>query len=278
MKAAFQIVKAFAIVLAVMIIVSIVGAVVAGVESLGMINRGSDDDYKVVLDAGYTNVHELDINVKATDLRIVEAKEGEPVRVETSSKYIDQWQDGDTLHVVERSHGVFGWNAASVTTIYLKKDLLFERIRLEIGAGSFTATTNLNAKKAIIDLGAGRAELAGLFVTDQAKVETGAGLLEIHDGKVKDLNLDMGVGKVSANLRLVGDNKIKSGTGKLELGLIGSKADYALSIDKGIGSVTLDGADLHDGERTGSGMNHVEIESGVGAVEINLNSEKNNDR
>lgn len=276
MRTTFQIIKAFAIVLAVMIIVSIVGAAVAGVEALGLLGHKSETEHTVVADAGYTDVRELDINVKATELKIIETDD-DPVRVETTSKYIDQWQDGDTLHITERSHGIFGWNAVGVTTIYLHKNAHFKHVNLEVGAGTLTATARISTQRLAMDLGAGHATIEDLYVNDQAKIETGTGLLEVHHGKVKDLDLEMGVGKVAINLHLVGDSKIQTGTGKLELGLDGSRDDYKILVHKGLGSVTLDGADLRDDEKWGSGLNQVEIESGVGAVEITTKAEKKND-
>ena len=271
MKTTFKIVKAFAIVLAVMIIVSIIGTVVAGVEMLGMLGPKQDDEYVLVTDAGYSDVRELDINVKATELKIVEA-DNDLIRVSTTSKYIDQWQEQGTLHVTERSHGIFGWNAVGITTIYLPKDMYFQRAHLEIGAGSFSVETDLNAKKAKLNFGAGRAVLEGLYVSDQAKIYAGAGLLEMRSGKVKDLDLEMGAGKAVVALRLVGDNHIKTGAGKLELGLAGSRSEYEITVNKGIGSVKLDGTELDDKEEYGSGINKVKIESGVGAVEIKTNA------
>lgn len=277
MKTTFRIIKAFAIVLAVMIIVSIVGAVVTGAEMLGMLgSKQGHDEYTLVADAGYSDVKELDINVKATELKIVETDK-ELVRVETTSKYIDQWQDQGTLHITERSHGIFGWNAVGLTTIYLPKNIHFERVHLEVGAGSLSGDTSLNTKKAKLDFGAGRAVLGGLYVSESAEIDAGAGLLEIHSGKVKDLHLDMGAGKAAVDLRLVGNSYIQTGAGKLELGLVGGKSDYTITVDKGIGSVTLDGANLGDNEEWGDGANKVKVESGVGAVEIKTNSEKEHD-
>lgn len=58
--------------------------------------------------------------------------------------------------------------------------------------------------------------------------------------------------------------------GKTELTLIGREEDYRLRIDKGIGSVTLDGRSLSDGESVGSGATLIEIDSGVGAVEMKI--------
>jgi hypothetical protein len=52
--------------------------------------------------------------------------------------------------------------------------------------------------------------------------------------------------------------------------LIGREEDYRLRIDKGIGSVTLDGRSLSDGESVGSGATLIEIDSGVGAVEMKI--------
>ena len=160
MKTTFRIIKAFAIVLAVMIVVSLVGAVVAGVESLGLLGDIKTSDRAVIENINYDEIRDLDINVKATELRIEEVDSHSQIRVETTSKYIDQWQDGNTLHVIERSHGVFGWNAAGVTTIYLPKDIYFQSLHLEIGAGMLAVATNLNANRANLDFGAGKATFA----------------------------------------------------------------------------------------------------------------------
>lgn len=265
MRTAFQVIKAFAIVFAIMIIVSIIGAVVVGVESLGLIGSS---DREIRSDENYANVYELDVNVKTTELRIVEADNNDGIRVETTSKYIDQWLDGETLHVVERSHGIFGWNAAGVTTIYVRKNAQFEDVRLEVGAGTLLTETDINAKTAHLNFGAGHVVLAGLYVSEQADIKTGAGLLEIQNGKIQDLNLDLGVGKAELNVRLTGDNHIRSGTGKLDLDLLGNESEYNITVKKGIGSVTLNGEDLANDVKYGDGANRVQIESGVGAVEI----------
>lgn len=277
MRTVFQIIKAFAIVLAVMIVVSIVGAVVTGVRSLGLLGNEYVSEH-TVMEADYADeIQELDINVKATELRIEEIDSHSQIRVETTSEYVDQWQDGDTLRVTERSHGIFGWNAASITTIYLPKNTHFQTIRLEVGAGTLTVATSLNTEKAILDFGAGRAVIEDLYVSDQAKIETGAGLFEVHGGKIKDLDLEMGAGKATINSRLVGDSHIQTGAGKLELNLIGDEGDYTVLVHKGIGNVTFDGESMKDDERRGTGTNQVEIESGVGAVEIEVKSGKSND-
>lgn len=211
----------------------------------------------------------LDVSVKATAVRIRTAKEGEPVRIETNNEYITSWVDGSTLNVVEKSHGFFGWGGTGDLVIYVREDTTFDSVEIEIGAGTLDVE-RLEAKDLKLNLGAGKTAIDELIATRRAEIDGGAGVVEIRGGELHDLDLDLGAGKAELRARVVGNGRVTAGVGKTELTLIGREEDYRLRIDKGIGSVTLDGRSLSDGESVGSGATLIEIDSGVGAVEMKI--------
>ena len=85
---------------------------------------------------------------------------------------------------------------------------------------------------------------------------------------IDGLEFDIGVGNVDISAALTGKSDIDCGVGKLDLTLSGAKTDYSVKADKGLGSFTVDGSSVSDGETVGSGANEVRISSGVGAVTV----------
>ena len=87
---------------------------------------------------------------------------------------------------------------------------------------------------------------------------------------MNNLDLDMGVGKLSLTSKLTGNNKIDSGVGAIDLSLIGSLEDYKISLDKGIGKATISGEDMKDDYTYGTGINKIDIDGGIGSINIDF--------
>lgn len=272
MNTAQRIIKGFAIGLAVLIIVSIAGMILSAVGTLGLIadefsgnkvgpmetvNLGGDDESQTV--------KRLDVSVKATRVWVKLADAG--VSYQTNNEYIDVWEENGTMHVVERSHGVFGFGGTGELTIYLDNKMALDEIKLEIGAGTLSAQS-LVAKRIELELGAGKTEIEYLKASEALRIDGGAGVLTVHGGEAENAEIEIGAGKADLRLRLMGKSRIDTGVGKTDLTLVGEEKDYRLSVDKGIGSVSYNGRSLADNAREGDGANTIKIESGVGAVEI----------
>lgn len=274
MKGAQKVIKWFALALAALLIVTIFSGIIGGLSFVGMMVWGDEISWNgnsewVNTEFSGKEMTRLDVNVKATAVRIRTAKEGEPVRIETNNEYITSWVDGSTLNVVEKSHGFFGWGGTGDLVIYVREDTTFDSVEIEIGAGTLDVE-RLEARDLKLNLGAGKTAIDELVATRRAEIDGGAGVVEIRGGELRDLDLDLGAGKAELRARVVGNGRVTAGVGKTELTLIGREEDYRLRIDKGIGSVTLDGRSLSDGESVGSGMTLIEIDSGVGAVEMKI--------
>ena len=280
MRNAQKLIKAFALLLATLIIVGIFTAIIGGVSFLAAVTGaeigGWVSDSSAWTSESYESqmVHELEMSVKATSVKFRLVDDGEPVRVETNNEYVTTWidMDGRRLNVVEKSHGLFGWGGKGEVIVYVRKNVSFEKVKLEVGAGELDIE-KLDAWVLDLDLGAGRTEIRALKVSERATIDGGAGYLAIKQAEMQNAHLELGVGKAEIEAKLRGESKIDSGVGKVELKLVGREQDYSVEVDKGLGSIELNGEKLGDGSVWGTGKNRVDIDSGVGAEEIKVTEE-----
>lgn len=278
MHTAQRIIKYFAIAFAFIIMASIISGVMFMASTIGWISGAFVSEEigqmrdeselvgsgEVVLDA--EKITAIEIDVAVADLRVVM---GDEMKVATNNKYIESWVDGDRLHVVEKDHNLFNWDGNHDLTVYLPREKKFNRVELNSGAGK-VEIEELAAQQVVLDVGAGRLRVNKLISTDKTEINSGAGELEILGGQLANLDLDMGAGRTAVTGSLQGNSKISAGVGRLEVNLLGNKEDYAIEISKGIGAVRINGANIEDGERYGDGKNSLEIDGGMGAIEVRV--------
>ncbi len=268
MNGAQKTIKAIAIALAIMIIVSVVSAFVGVGMMLDRVfwsrDRAAEDWQETVISDEVNEVSELYIDLKATSLKV---ERGAEFQVVADGEKVDFWQNGKVVYVKEKEEGFFAdWlGEQGEVKVFLPEDMLLTKVSVNMGAGAIEAR-DLKAEELELSLGAGRTELVGLEALSRAKIDGGAGLLIVREAKLHGLTLDMGVGKVEIAARLEGTNKVNAGVGKLELTLIGEEDDYQVSFDQGIGAMTQQGISLNNP----NGKNRVEIDGGVGAIDLRL--------
>ena len=152
-------------------------------------------------------------------------------------------------------------------TLYVPEGTVFESVSIDTGAGRLMAE-ELRAERLDLSLGAGAVEIGYLETTKETDIEGGAGAIVISDGSITDLELEMGVGGLDLTAALLGDSDLSLGVGESKLTLLGNKDDYRVEIEKGLGNILVDGEIVSQYGSYGSGRNSVDIEGGVG--EINL--------
>lgn len=213
-------------------------------------------------------VTEIYIDIIAADLTL---KTGDTFAAETDSEYISFNQDGGRLEIKEKKHSLIGDSTAEKLVLTLPKDgLQLKKAEINAGAGRINIEY-LNAETLNMQLGAGEVSLSDLTVTDSCKINGGAGKITVTAASINDLELDMGVGELNMTAALFGESSLDCGVGEVKLTLLGKIQDYRLDIDKGIGSATVDGSAVNNEYSFGSGQNELEIDGGIGSIDINFN-------
>ena len=313
MTTAQKIIKYFAIAFAIFLIISIISLILFGVYALSgvlglkdnskidisgnmqtvdfgsvtsgdnTINSGNSDSTNntsntanntsnVVSSGNSVNIADitsLDIEVKYTNLII---RNGDTFRYETNNDNITYRQsNNNTLKIEEKHHWALG-NTQSDLVIYIPENFNLNRINIEAGAGK-VEIENLNAESLDLELGAGEASISNLNVTSRCKLEGGAGRLNVLNGNLNNLDLDMGMGEVNINALITGNSDIDAGIGTLNLNLQGSKADYRIRLDKGVGNIRINGENISNGSTYGEGANLIKIDDGIGNINITIASD-----
>lgn len=262
-----RIIKYLATAFGIFLVVTIILGIINVVFSLGNIFDDSNTNLSDLKDININeNVSVLDIDVKSVRIKI---KKGELLVAKTNNKNINVRQEKNKLFITQKKFNLFNNNDDNELVIYVPENLVFDGVSINTGAGS-VEIEKLETKTLYLELGAGKAEIDNLVVLNQTEIDGGAGEVTIKNGELNNLDLDMGVGKLSLTAYLNGDNEIDSGVGEINLNLIGSLADYKITLDKGIGAATLDGENMKDNGTYGLGRNLIDIDGGIGALKINF--------
>lgn len=259
MKDAQKLIKYDAIALAILLAFSIVFAVFNFLLSLtGVTNKNENglNEYK------FNNIEILDVDVKSANIII---KEGKKFKVDVDNENIKVTEKNNKLKIIEKKLKLF--KKSSNLTITIPTDLIFEEVNIDAGVGSIDFY-QLSAKKVNLDLGAGSAYIENLVALENASIEGGAGKIVIYDGKINNLELDLGVGELDLTAQLTGSNQIDAGVGKTKLNLLGKEDEYKIKVDKGIGNLEINNQRVSNGIIFGSGNNFIEVNGGIGNIDI----------
>ena len=272
-----KVIKYLAIAFAIFLTVSIVGGILSAVGLLGSLFSGDDAEWGDVIGETKTytvssEISDLNIQINAADFYI---KEGNGFSVESNLKNLEVDEKNGCLTLKDLTKiKLNGSNAYenAVLTIYVPAGMAFDNVNIKTGAGRFTVDS-LSAATIGFELGAGDVTISKLIAEKSANIEGGAGRITISDGAIKNLDLEMGLGQLNLTSALTGDCNLDSGVGEMNVTLLGSKDDYELDIEKGIGNITVDGKNVTDFGSSGNGANEVDIHGGVGAINVRFNNE-----
>ena len=264
-----KVIKYVAIALAVWLTVSIIGGILGAIGIFGTFFGNDAVEKETKMYEVSADIRSLEIEIKAADITI---REGENFSVESNLKKLNVEEKNSCLSIVQKGN-FRGSHDGAVLTITVPSGTL-EGITLKTGAGRFTAE-NLAAHRIHFEFGAGDVTIGSLTATKSAHIEGGAGRVTISGGSINDLEMDMGLGQVNLTSALTGDCELEAGVGESNINLIGTREDYTLEIEKGLGSISVDGEKVNDFGTSGNGANEVEIHGGVGAINVNFKEESN---
>lgn len=275
MKTAQEVIKYVAISLAVLLMCGILMGIISAGFVVGYIFGDSEPNTSVevgsleeieVDDVVEQELSSLHIDLKAADVVI---ESGDEFKIEANEGLVELRRGEKALYIQEKdTHFWDHWSDHRQLKIVIPRDWeSLETLRLNNRAGR-ARVQGVKVRNLELDSGAGKVEVWDITVSERAKVSSGAGFFQVRASEMRNLDLDMGVGKVELEAKLSGNNDIDAGVGKLDLRLLGDKDDYRIKVEKGLGSITLNGGKLADDDVRGDGETTVDIDGGVGAIDI----------
>ena len=264
MTTAQKLIKYCAIAFAVFLIVSIIGGIVGAVASVPLLVSDGDGIGEMKTYAVTEAVKNLEIDLSGARLEI---KTGDRFAVESDHKYL-KVENADGTLAIKEDRPAFGfYSEGAQVTLMIPDNFTFDKAAVSTGAGTVKIDT-LSSQRLSLDLGAGEVDIGTLTATTRASINSGAGELRIGGGELAGLDLNIGVGEADLESRLTGNCSIDYGVGELNLTLTGTPDDYCITLDKGVGKATLDGAKMSDDVVYGGGEASIEIDGGVGDMKI----------
>lgn len=259
-----RIIKYFAIALAFLLIFTIITSSINFISAVTNIFGNDNDITENLKELEFTmDVNNLDIDVATSSIIF---KTGDSFKIETNNKKIELKETNDELKIKEKKHNFFNRKNSDLV-ITVPVDYKFDKVEIDSGAG-IVNIDKLNTEILDFDLGAGKVDVDNLNVLEKTSIDGGAGRISIKNSVINNLDLDMGFGELTLNSLVVGNNKVNAGVGKLTLDLIGN--DYKVKVEKGIGEATFNDKDMKGNTYYGEGSNIIEIDGGVGSINISV--------
>lgn len=269
---------AFAIYLAVMIIsiiifgLTVIFGIGVGIEKISNnIGNSTNNSELLTYTEEYTGIESLDIDLSKNRLEI---RTGNSFKVEfinvskdLSTKLNDS---GKELKIEDGTFKLFeNVNEDSKVIVYIPKDYELRSVKLDLVGVSGAYIEGFKAEKLEVDIGAGKYEINNVQSVN-AKVDSGAGETYINNSTFDNFEFNAGVGKASINCKINNKGELGAGIGKLEVNLIGTKDNYKVRAESGIGNLIIDGNEARDGEIVGNGSTNINVEAGIGETAINF--------
>ena len=254
-----KLIKAFAICLAIFIIVSIINMVVYFASSIFSVNND------VSINENYSSeIRNIKIDVGTSNLVI---KKGDKLNItaDNVSKRFKVNEESDALTIKEKSINAFRNKKASKVIITIPSNL--NDLSIDIGAGKLEIS-DVNTSKFNLDQGAGKVTITNLN-SGKTDIDGGAGELNITNSALEDLDLNLGAGRFYFSGHIAGSSEIDQGVGELILDLYGD--DYTINASKGLGNITINGEIYSKDASVGEGVNNIKLDGGVGSITINTN-------
>ena len=258
-------IKAFAIFLAIMIILSIFSGITFGFSIISTIFEGNEVGQKNFYQT-FDDVMSIDMENSFSEISVVP---GETFAVEAygvSSKF-EAKVIQNSLKIVENQSGFWRKKSGKIV-ITIPKNVYLNEFFLESGAGKVTIQ-GLNAQKFELNQGAGQVIIED-SIFQNTSLRGGAGRIEVKNSKFNDLSLESGVGSVEIEAEIKGSSKIECGVGSTNLKLLGKKDEYKIHVEKGLGSIKIENVIYEDDSWIGNGQNTLEIEGGIGSIRVDF--------
>lgn len=258
-----KVIKYLAMAFAVALTVSVVGGIVGAVNVFsGVFGESAvDEAFKTYEVSG--DIHSLEVEINAADFTI---KQADHTQVESNLKHLSVTEEAGVLRIRETK--TFGADSSgAVLTVCLPPFIELKEINIVTGAGRLTAD-RLTADRISLVLGAGEATIGTLIAATDIDIDGGAGKITVSGGALHNLDLDMGVGQLVLTAALTGETTLDLGIGRSDITVIGKPEAYRLDVEKGIGSIRVDGVEVSNVKQQGSTGNTIALNGGIGQIDL----------
>lgn len=216
----------------------------------------------------YSNLN-IQSNTKAFDIKLDSAmliiEEGNKFTISTNNKYISLTEEDSKIKINEKDH--FSFKNSSALRITVPKNYNFTDLNI-VSDGGFINIENLKADRLSLQLKAGSLVLNDVIVNDKLTIIGGAGTIDVTNGNVNNLNLNVGVGNCNISAILKGNSVIEAGVGQLNIDLLDSIDNYKIKLIKGIGDITINDTKITDNNTAFNGNKNISLVGGIGPISI----------
>jgi len=259
-----KVIKYGAIALSIFIIVNIFSFIIYLTSSI--VDYDNNENL-VNFSETFENVNNIKIDISSAKLII---KQGDSFKVDAinvNDKFKAKVSDG-TLKIKEK-RSFFSSNENKSEIIIYVPNINLDLMDIDAGAGTITIE-NISINNLELDQGVGTITISSSNF-GKADIDGGAGEFKIISSNINNLDLDAGVGKVEIEATLTGKNKIDCGVGEVNINLLGNSDDYKIKTSKGLGSININGESQNNDTTYGNGSNILEIDGGIGSINIATN-------
>lgn len=268
MTTAQKVIKYGAIALAFSIIVGIFSSIIVAFSYITDLFTPHTYDDVILQETNVSAVdgESLNIELSASDLRF---EIGEEFSIKTDSEHIKIEEFGNEIKILEK-HYRFSFNHHKGNVLVtVPEDFKFSDVYIKTGAGKITIDRMITDKLKLA-LGAGEVKLSDIEVKDKMKLSGGVGEIKIKDSVINNLEAELGVGEFNLNALILGKSEIEAGIGEVNLNIQNNVSEYEIEVEKGIGSIRIDGKKVKSKEHFGNGFNKLDVSGGIGEVNINF--------
>lgn len=218
------------------------------------------------IDCGVANVE-----IKVGDGYQVETKdvpEETKIEVNSKGKLVVQAEDDTWFQWFDTSN----WDKNSKIYITVPEGYEAEEITISGGVGD-VSVYDLSTKKLTVDGGVGNVKGTNL-VAGKVDVDAGVGNIDFDTVEFGDCIIDSGVGDINISGKITGDSEFNGGVGEMDLDIDGSRSDYSLSVDSGVGTVRVNGQKIEELEEHKDGTKEFIVDGGVGSITIRFTQDE----
>lgn len=248
------------------LIISIISAILGGIGIITMISGGKQGSGENFTET-YNDLDSIDIDVSYSSIIVQPGKEF-GVRAQNVSRKFSMDEKNGNLKIKEKKSWFWGSHSSGEIIITVPEKAVLDDLTIDSGAGKIEIN-QVTANQLDISQGAGVLTIRNGNFT-KTDIDGGAGKIDISSSILHNLVLDAGVGKVDVEAMITGNSSIDCGVGGIYLRLLGSKEDYRIHVEKGLGSIKINGQSYNDDTSFGRGDNFIDMDGGIGSIVVDF--------